>query len=46
MGDCLLEERYSFVGEGGKQEDESTLLTMFGDERPNHGMPNISPLWS
>src|SRR5215204_468411 len=28
LGDCLLEELYSFVGEGWEQEDDITLLTL------------------
>jgi serine phosphatase RsbU (regulator of sigma subunit) len=28
LGDSLLEELYSFVGEGWKQEDDITLLTL------------------
>jgi serine phosphatase RsbU (regulator of sigma subunit) len=28
MGDSLLEELYSFVGEGWEQEDDITLLTL------------------
>jgi hypothetical protein len=28
LGDSLLEELYSFVGEGWEQEDDITLLTM------------------
>jgi len=28
LGDFLLEELYSFVGEGWKQEDDITLLTL------------------
>jgi serine phosphatase RsbU (regulator of sigma subunit) len=31
LGDFLLEELYSFVGEGWEQEDDITLLTL---ERP------------
>jgi hypothetical protein len=28
LGDYLLEELYSFVGEGWEQEDDITLLTL------------------
>jgi serine phosphatase RsbU (regulator of sigma subunit) len=28
LGDCLMEELYSFVGEGWEQEDDITLLTL------------------
>ena len=28
LGDLLLEELYSFVGEGWEQEDDITLLTL------------------
>jgi serine phosphatase RsbU (regulator of sigma subunit) len=28
LGDSLLEELYSFVGEGWEQEDDITLLTL------------------
>ena len=28
LGDCLLQELYSFTGEGWKQEDDITLLTL------------------
>jgi hypothetical protein len=28
LGETLLEELYSFVGEGWKQEDDITLLTL------------------
>jgi len=28
LGDSLLEELYSFTGEGWKQEDDITLLTL------------------
>jgi hypothetical protein len=28
LGDFLLEELYSFVGEGSEQEDDITLLTL------------------
>ncbi|HZA93270.1 MAG TPA: hypothetical protein VE420_11640 [Gemmatimonadales bacterium] len=28
LGDFLLEELYSFVGEGWEQEDDITLLTL------------------
>jgi hypothetical protein len=28
LGDILLEELYSFVGEGWDQEDDITLLTL------------------
>jgi serine phosphatase RsbU (regulator of sigma subunit) len=28
LGDILLEELYSFVGEGWEQEDDITLLTL------------------
>jgi len=33
LGDCLMEELYSFVGEGWEQEDDITLLTL---QRPTH----------
>lgn len=35
LGDCLLEELYSFVGEGWEQEDDITLLTLKRSASPS-----------
>jgi serine phosphatase RsbU (regulator of sigma subunit) len=35
LGDSLLEQLYSFVGEGWKQEDDITLLTLKHSASPN-----------
>ena len=35
LGDFLLEELYSFVGEGWEQEDDITLLTLRRSSSPS-----------